>query len=156
MACDMCGQFLLDVTDVGYFFQVPVHALVGRDRQQESPFRVARSRLVFSRISRGISRRGMSHMLSVFSLALRIHQRPSSACTMCSAFRCFTSVKASPVKEQKMKMSRTVCRRSMSMSLAIMRRSSDSFRKSRLVLVCLKWMSANGSSLIHFSEWRSW
>ena len=63
----MCGQFFLDVTDGGYFFQVPVHALVGRNRQQESPFRVARSRLVFFQNQPGNIQEGdVAHIVRFF------------------------------------------------------------------------------------------
>lgn len=43
----------------------------------------------------------MSHILSVFSLAFLIHHSPLSACTRCSFFRFFTSVKAKPVKQER-------------------------------------------------------
>ena len=104
----------------------------------------------FSKISLGISNNGMSHILSVFSLAFLIHHSPLSACTRCSFFRFFTSVKAKPVKQQKMNMSLTVCNRWISKSLLMILRSSISFKNSRLHLVCLKCISANGSSVIHF------
>lgn len=43
----------------------------------------------------------MSHILSVFSLAFLIHHSPLSACTRCSFFRFFTSVKAKPVLKER-------------------------------------------------------
>ena len=86
--------------------------------------------LYFSRIIRGMSSKGMSHMLSVFSRAFLIQYSPLPSFIIWSCFRCCTSVKASPVSAQKTNMSLTVCNRGMVNSFFKSMPSSSSVRNA--------------------------
>lgn len=113
MSCLVGTQRFGDTACIGYLFQVTVHSLVAGHWQQHPFFIHSGCPLYFSRIIRGMSSKGMSHMLSVFSRAFLIQYSPLPSFIIWSCLRCCTSVKASPVSAQKTNMSLTVCNRGM-------------------------------------------
>lgn len=134
----MRAQWFIDTAYVSDLFQITVHPLVTGYRQDHSFFRHSGCVLYFSKIIRGMSNSGMSHMLSVFSRAFLIQYSPLTSFIMCSYRKCCTSVKASPVSAQNTNMSLTVCRRGMVNSFFRSMFNSSSVRNARFVFVCLK------------------
>ena len=130
---NMRAQWFIDTAYVSDLFQITVHPLVTGYRQDHSG-----CVLYFSKIIRGMSNSGMSHMLSVFSRAFLIQYSPLTSFIMCSYRKCCTSVKASPVSAQNTNMSLTVCRRGMVNSFFRSMFNSSSVRNARFVFVCLK------------------
>ena len=151
----MSRQIFGDVADVGQLLQVGVHLLIAAyGKQHAVRLAVGVIPVTVDNFLRLVKQRDVAHVLGLLprladpDLAVDVHhemlrlellhvrkgqprQTAETEDARCSALSCCTSVKASPVRQQKQKMSRTCASRGIEIALLSMAFSSCFSRNSR-------------------------